>query len=133
MLFAGTISNISNSVIGYGYSSLLGTSISNTNNVLCIGDSSCNGTIITSVSNIIVLSGSSITSDLEGNILIVEINGTSNDIFELHCNLTDTCYIDCQSHEACRNLRLNCGGDGNCNLIDTIWERRSCIYKHFWL
>ena len=41
---------------------------------------------------------------------IVRINGTNSKIFNIICNLNNTCKIDCQSHHACTKLYLYCFG-----------------------
>ena len=45
-----------------------------------------------------------------GKTLTVRVNGTNDDTWELYCNASHTCKIDCQSSGACSTLFLYCFG-----------------------
>ena len=45
-----------------------------------------------------------------GNTFIAWISGTNDDIYNIYCNSTDICKIDCQSSSACTKLYLHCFG-----------------------
>ena len=92
--------------------------------MVCIGEESCYGTWIESVANIEangnnVLAASKIVSNLGDfdehiRTLTIRINGSHDEAFDVYCNETDTCNIDCQSKSACATLNLHC--DGECNV-----------------
>ena len=45
-----------------------------------------------------------------GNTFIAWISGTNDDTYNIYCNSTDICKIDCQSSSACTKLYLHCFG-----------------------
>ena len=57
--------------------------------------------------------GSTLISDggAGTNVLMVTINVTVfTDEFDIYCNASDTCYINCLSGESCSNVNLYCDG-----------------------
>ena len=83
--------------------------------VFCFGEESCKNSRIEGVSNKILMqgdnsaAGSTIISGNMNSTLIIRLNGTNDDLpFDIYCNQTDICKIDCQSSDACSLLRLHC-------------------------
>ena len=54
-------------------------------------------------------SETSIISEVNGN-FSVSISGNMTNYYDVYCNNTDTCYVDCQSTLACQYMRLHCKG-----------------------
>ena len=98
-----------------GTECLYSATIENTNKIMCKGEKCLyDATIRNNVNSIIVngdngLSGSTIITESYGE-TIISINGTNDDIFNIYCNSTDECFIDCQSSNSCSKLFLNCFG-----------------------
>ena len=113
------ILDVGGNVFGLGYQSLFETTVQNATNVYCVSTDSCKDSSIRSIHNKIyangkdALSGSVIISETNFNdngTLFIYINGTNDEnIFDIYCNETDTCKIDCQSEDACTKLALHCG------------------------
>ena len=88
--------------------------------MFCFGQESCYGSKISSIKRINAygtdaLSGTTIISNVAGtgssdNTLFVEIYGTMDELFNVYCNSSDVCKIDCQSSEACSKMYLHCFG-----------------------
>ena len=91
----------------------------------CIGEQSCLNTVISKVAEIVAngynaLSNSYIYSDIDGELdFKIYINGTNDYRFDIWCNETDTCKIDCQSTNACSRLYLHCYGECFVSCDDT--------------
>ena len=114
------ISNVKGSVIGVGYQVLQSSLIWNVSDVFCLSNDSCRSATIRSIHNKIVAHG---TNALNDSVIISEggnstnngtgylhiyINGTNDNEFDIYCNETDICKIDCQSSNSCTNLVLHC-------------------------
>ena len=58
------------------------------------------------------------SSGYNTNELIVNIDGTNSQSFDIYCNSTDICIIRCLSQQACTELELHCvldiNGTSNC-------------------
>ena len=99
-----------------GTECLYNAAIENNTIIICQGDKCLyDATIRKNVNSIVVngnnaLSGSTIITESYGK-TIISINGTNNDdIFNIYCNSTDECFIDCQSSNSCSKLFLHCFG-----------------------
>ena len=116
------VSNVKISIYAMGYEALLQSDVFNVSNVYCLAKESCEHSTLIGIHNKIYAFGenalrySTIISnsnfDNNGN-LVVHINGTNNDDFDIYCNVTDICIIKCQSTDACTNLNLHCGGNSS--------------------
>ena len=145
-LYQSNMSHVGGSVIGLGYRSMYSSMIHNATNVYCFSNESCQYSYIRAIHNKIeangynALSGSIIISEsnFENNgTLYVYINDTNDaDTFDLYCNETDICYIDCQAQDACTQLAVHCGSDPSrcfvsCNDIAGINCPYSGIYNQW--
>ena len=116
-LYNAQISNVGNNVMVAGYRVLIFGDVSNVANVICIGYEACMSTDIANVTNIMangynVLSDATVVSNRGGLSFTIKINGTIDDDYEITCSINDTCFIYCESSDACTNLNLHC--DGSC-------------------
>ena len=118
VLYKSGISNVFNNIIGLGYQSMYQSAVFNVTNIYCIGDESCKNSIISAIHNKVqvngnnALGGSIIISETNFNrngTLLIFINGTNDDTFDIYCNDTDICKIDCQSSDSCTHLNIHCG------------------------
>ena len=123
-LYFAAITNVSK-VICNGYLCLYNATIENNAIIICEGEQCLyNATIRNNVSSIVVngnngLSGSVVITESYGETNI-SISGTNDDIFNIYCNSTDECFIDCQSSNACSKLFLHCFGHCYVNCDQSI-------------
>ena len=117
VLKSSSISHVKNNVVAVGYSAMYQSEVYNVTNVYCISTQSCMDAMIRGVHNKIevnginALSGSLIISETnfdENGTLIIYINGTNDDRYDIYCNETDICKIECESNHACTELVLHC-------------------------
>ena len=63
-----------------------------------------------------------------GNNFYLIINGTNSDVFNVYCNISNTCYIRCQSSDSCTNLKFYCYEIGTCFVDCDISNGINCPY-----
>ena len=56
------------------------------------------------------LNGAIITTAEDFKLIHMYINGTNSNSYDVYCNSSDTCKIDCLSTDACTNMNLYCYG-----------------------
>ena len=130
VLYQSIINHVENCIIGAGYQALYQSTISNVSNVYCISTRSCEDSTIRDVHDSIYANGenalrnseiisSTVIHSNNSNTLYIYINGTNDGYFDIQCTARDICYIECQSSQACTNLKLYCG--------DSIAESRCFV------
>ena len=87
---------------------------------MCIGNATCSGATIRSIHSTIQVSGGNVlngeriiseTNFDDNGTLLIYINWTENNQFDIYCNKTDICKIKCEFSRSCINLNLYCYGD----------------------
>ena len=135
------IRNVVKSVYGIGREALGRSYLNNINYVVCGGTDSCERSTIINVNRLIVygseaLSGSTIytsdfnSSDSDSNTMVMKINGTNSETYNVFCLENDIIKIDCQSHYGCKYMNLYCNGtclvDCNENTTNSTLELNYC-------
>ena len=110
------IDTVGQSVVGVGYEALFSSVLTDVTNIVCNGERTCHNTTIDNFESIKTfgmntMKGARIFSGNQGKTVTIDINGTNLYLFDIYCNETDICQINCQSTDACGALQLHCMGN----------------------